>query len=66
MYTVRYTNLISLEKLMFIEHTNITIMKIQSFILVHLRKLSQLDGAHSIQRTNANDEVGRTCRKGDG
>jgi len=36
-------------------------MKIQPFILVHLRKLSQLDGAQSIQRTTANEELGRTC-----
>jgi hypothetical protein len=51
---------------MFIGHTKITRMKIQSFILVHLIELSQLDGAQSIQRTTANDELGRTCRKGDG
>jgi hypothetical protein len=51
---------------MFIEHADIKRMKIHSFILVYLRKLSQLDGVQNIQRTTANDELGRTRRKGDG
>jgi hypothetical protein len=48
------------------EHADITRMKIQSFILVYLKKLSQLDGVHSIHRMTVNDELGRTCRKGNG
>ena len=55
-----------LQKLMFIEYADITGIKTDSFIYVHLRNLSQLDWVQSIQGISANDKLGKTCRKGDG